>query len=63
MATAAYVTAWSPAFGIDGKILYQVFFNRQVDPLSSNLLDAQHMPTRQRNNVEESSDHMERSAS
>jgi hypothetical protein len=63
MATAAYVTAWSPASGIDGKIPYQVFFNRQVDPLSSDLLDAQHTPTCQRNNVEESSDHMERSAS
>ena len=32
MATAAYVTARSPASGIDGNIPSQVLFNRQVDP-------------------------------
>ena len=32
MAMAAYVTARRLASGIDGKIPYQVFFNRQVDP-------------------------------
>ena len=32
MATAAYVTAQSPANGINGKTPYEVLFNRHVDP-------------------------------
>ena len=32
MATAAYVTAQSPANGINGKTPYEVLFNRRIDP-------------------------------
>ena len=34
MATTAYVTAWSPTSGTNGKVPYQVFFNQSVDPTS-----------------------------
>jgi len=32
MSTAAYISTWSPTSRLGGKVPYQVFFNRQVDP-------------------------------
>ena len=55
MATAAYVTARSPADGLKGGTPYEALFNRHVNPLSFEGLEVRPMPSYQRTSDRESS--------